>query len=274
VLFRSAAWHAATVARVTAPERRPARRADQYDDPSHDYRSYWQGRDYEHAAEEIAVRRLLGTNRYHRAIDIGGGFGRLSKLLADYSDSVLLAEPSQQQLDKAAAYLGDDPRIERRRLSAGDLGEPSGSADLALCVRVMHHIPDPEPELREIARVLEPGGTFVLEFANSANAMRRIRLAIKGKRVPKEPIDLRTHAVQTDADIPFVNHNPHTLLAQLDAAGFTVERRLSGSNLRSGRLKRLLPMRAMLVLERWLQPVLAPLWFGPSMWLRLRKRES
>lgn len=253
-------------------EPKPTRRADHYDDPSHDYRTYWQGREYEHAAEELAIERLLGRERFRRAIDVGGGFGRLSKLLTRHADSVLLAEPSQQQLDKAEDFLGDDPRVERRRLQAAALEQPAASADLVLCVRVFHHLPRPEAELQEIARVLRPGGVFVLEFANSANALRRLRLALKGKRVPAEPLDLRTH--NEAGGIPFVNHNPRTLLAQLDAAGFTVERKLSGSNLRSSTLKKIVPMRVLLVLERWLQPLLAPLWFGPSIWLRLRKRPT
>ena len=242
-------------------------RADQYDDPAYDYRRYWVGREYESAAEEIAIRRLLGREHFRRAIDVGGGFGRLSKLLTEFADSVLLAEPSQQQLDKAAEYLGDDPRVERRCLQAAELGEATGSADLVLCVRVMHHIPHPEAAFAEIARVLRPGGTFVLEFANSANALRRMRLWAKGKRVPIEPLNLRSHG----DGIAFVNHNPHTLLAQLADAGFTVERKLSGSNLRSPRLKKVVPERALLAVERATQPLLAPLWFGPSMWLRLRR---
>ena len=37
------------------------KRADYYDGPAHDYLGYWAGRDYEHAAEEVALRRLLGA---------------------------------------------------------------------------------------------------------------------------------------------------------------------------------------------------------------------
>ena len=243
-------------------------RADQYDDPAYDYRRYWEGREYENAAEELAIRRLLGHEHFRRAIDVGGGFGRLSKLLTEFADAVVLAEPSRQQLDKATELLGDEPRVERRNVAAAALGEPDGAADLVLCVRVMHHLPHPEPELAEIARVLRPGGTFILEFANSANAMRRLRLLARGKRVPVEPLNLRSHG----EGIAFVNHNPHTLLHQLADAGFVLERKLSGSNLRSPTLKRILPERALLAAERSTQPLLAPIWFGPSMWLRLRRR--
>jgi SAM-dependent methyltransferase len=247
------------------------RRADQYDDPSHDYRLYWDGREYEHAAEEIAIRRLLRRDHFRRAIDVGGGFGRLSKLLLEYADSVLLAEPSRQQLDKAETFLENDPCVERQLRQAGDLQEPDSSADLVLCVRVLHHIPDPQAEFDEIARVLQHDGTFVLEFANSANALRRLRLLAQGKGVPPEPISLRTKLPASDAEIPFVNHNPKTVLAQLERSGFVLERKLSGSNVRSPRLKKLLHERALLRVERITQPTLAPLWFGPSIWLRLRK---
>jgi hypothetical protein len=35
------------------------RKADQYDDPTYNYEHYWQGREYEHAAEEMAIKRVL-----------------------------------------------------------------------------------------------------------------------------------------------------------------------------------------------------------------------
>jgi hypothetical protein len=62
------------------------RRADQYNDPHHNYRKYWEGREYEHAAEEIAIQRLLRGKHFRNAVDVGGGFGRLCLLLENYSD--------------------------------------------------------------------------------------------------------------------------------------------------------------------------------------------
>src|SRR5690242_12297152 len=72
-----------------------------YNDPKYNYTKYWEGRDYEHGAEEIAIRRLLHGRHFRKAVDVGGGFGRLCVLLEHYADTVVLAEPSQQQLDLA-----------------------------------------------------------------------------------------------------------------------------------------------------------------------------
>lgn len=246
--------------------------ADQYDDPEYNYQDYWQGREYEHAAEEMAIRRLLRGRRFELAVDVGGGYGRLSKYLTRFSKKVILAEPSQQQLDIAKMYLKDTPQVERQLWQAADLKLKAGQADLVLVVRVLHHLPDPTPEFAEIARVLKPGGTFLLEFANDAHFLNRIRYGLRGKGVPRTPVDIRSEANRKKGEIAFVNHHPKTVINWLTEAGFEVEATLSGSNLRSPTLKRLVGKKPLLAVEKVLQPVLAPLYFGPSVWLRLRKK--
>lgn len=248
------------------------RKADQYDDPKYNYQDYWAGREYEHAAEEMAIKRLLRGRRFEHAVDVGGGYGRLSKLLTKFAQKVTLAEPSRQQLKIAEIYLGKTPAVERKLLQAADLKLPDGSVDLVLVVRVLHHLPDPRPELSEIARILKPGGTFLLEFANDAHFLNRVRYAVKGKKVPKKPVDIRSEANKKAGEIPFVNHHPHTLIEMLQHAGFEVETALSGSNLRSPTLKRIFGKNILIKVEKVLQPMLAPLYFGPSVWLRLKKR--
>jgi hypothetical protein len=49
---------------TTTPKTRQHRKADQYNDPHHNYRQYWEGREYEHAAEEIlAANQPLGPQK-------------------------------------------------------------------------------------------------------------------------------------------------------------------------------------------------------------------
>lgn len=255
-----------------ANTKKPVRKADQYDDPKYNYQDYWTGREYEHAAEEMAIKRLLKGQHFKNAVDVGGGYGRLSKYLTNFADKVTLAEPSQQQLDIAKIYLKDEPNVERKLLQAADLKMPDKSADLVLVVRVLHHLPDPASELKEISRILKPGGIFILEFANDAHFLNRVRYGVHGKRVPKTPVDIRSEANKNAGEIPFVNHHPKVIIKLLQENGFELETALSGSNLRSPRLKKILGKNVLLGLEKGLQPLLAPLYFGPSIWLRLRKK--
>lgn len=247
------------------------RKADQYNDPHHNYRQYWEGREYEHAAEELAIQRLLSGKHFRNAVDVGGGFGRLCLLLENYADKVTLAEPSQQQLDLAKDFLRDHPEVERKLMQADDLDFQAGSIDLLTMVRVMHHLPDPSPEFNEIARVLSNDGCAIVEVASYSHARNRIKHLLKGKKMPLKPVDIRSEANKRDEEIAFVNHNPKTVIRQFEHAGLHVERVLSVSNLRSTTLKKHIPMKAMLAVEKALQQPLSSMYFGPSIFFLVKK---
>lgn len=247
------------------------RKADQYNDPSHNYLRYWDGRDYEHAAEEMAISRLLEGKRFKTAVDVGGGYGRLCVFLEKYADKVTLAEPSQQQLDIAEEFLKDHPEVDRKLLQADDLKFKDGSIELLTMIRVMHHLPDPSPEFAEISRVLSDDGYAIIEVANYAHMRNRIKHMVKGKKLPQQPVDIRSKENQRDDEIAFVNHNPETVIKQLAHAGLKVDRILSVSNLRSPGLKKVMPKRLMLAIEGVLQPTLANSYFGPSVFFLVKK---
>lgn len=250
---------------------RSKRRADQYNDPSHNYLKYWDGRQYEHQAEEIAVNRLLRGLRFKHAVDVGGGYGRLCVQLENYADHVTLAEPSQQQLDIAADFLRDHKEIDRQLMQADDLKFKDSSVDLITMIRVMHHLPDPSREFKEIARVLKPSGYAIIEVANYAHMLNRLKHIAKMQRLPVKPVDIRSPENKAKNEIPFVNHNPATVIRQLNLAGFKVEKTLSVSNLRSVRLKQILPRPLMLGAEQVLQRPLASVYFGPSIFFLVKK---
>ena len=246
--------------------------ANQYD-RGYDYTKYWDNRDYENAAEHMAIRRLLKGHHYGTAADIGGGFGRLCILLRTYADKVTLAEPSQTQLDAAKKVL-DGTDIAQVQMQADDLTFADGELDLVTMVRVMHHIPEPSAEFAEIARVLAPGGTAIIEVANYGHFKNKRRHKRAGTPLPTEPVNIRkAKANQPDA-IAFVNHNVDTVVGQLEKAGLQLEDKLSVSNLRNERLKRTLPKRMMLAAERATQKRLARSNFGPSIFLKLRKPDA
>ncbi|WP_162891362.1 class I SAM-dependent methyltransferase [Aeromicrobium sp. A1-2] len=243
--------------------------ANQYE-RGYDYTKYWDNRDYENAAEHMAIRRLLKGDHFGNAADIGGGFGRLCILLRTFSDKVTLAEPAASQLEAAKKVLeGTD--IAQVQMQADDLKFADGELDLITMIRVMHHLPDPTAEFAEIARVLAPGGTAIIEVANYGHFKNRRRHKKQGTPLPTEPVSIRTVKADEPDAIAFVNHNIDTVLGQLQTAGLTLDSKLSVSNLRSQKLKRALPTRAMLAVERATQSRLAKNNFGPSIFLKLRK---
>ncbi len=247
------------------------RKSDQYDDPNYNYLHYWNDRGYEDEAERMALKRMLKGKHFRHATDIGGGYGRLCVFLEQFADKVTLAEPSQQQLDLATDFLEDHPEIDRKLMQADDMKFEDGSIDLLTMIRVMHHLPNPSPEFAEIARVLADDGYAIIEVANYAHGRNRLKHFLKGRKLPAEPVDIRSAKNIRKGEIPFVNHNPHMVIKQLGQAGLKVERVLSVSNLRSQGLKKFMPRGLMLVAESVMQPLLASSFFGPSIFFLVRK---
>lgn len=246
--------------------------ADQYDNDNYNYLKYWDGRDYEHASEEMAIKRLLRGKKFNHAVDIGGGYGRLCVLLSKYAEHVTLAEPAQSQLKIAKEYLKKYPQIDQKLMQADNLAFKDKSLDLITMIRVMHHLPEPSKEFSELHRTISDDGYIILELANYAHFRNRVKHLLKAKRMPINPVDIRSTENRRSEEIAFVNHNPRTIIKQLDDAGFKVVKMLSVSNLRSPGLKKVVPKILMLNAERLMQSSFSRMYFGPSVFFLLQKK--
>ena len=243
-----------------------------YDDTNHDYQDFWIGRDYEHNAEVIALRKLLNGKRYKLAMDYGGGYGRISPVILEFADRLILVDPSIKQLDIAKGFLKDYPEVEYQKITKSDyLPAKDNSIDLVVMVRVSHHLPHPEKTFKEISRVLKPGGQAIIEVANEAHFVNRIKYLKKLQGVPKEPVPIGEKANGKEEDTPFFNHNPATIAAQLQASNLTTLNKLSVSNLRQAYLKEHLSLKRMLAIEKFFQGKLSYLDFGPSIFFLVSK---
>lgn len=250
------------------------RRSDMYNDPDFNYAHFWRGRGYEHGAEVIAIRRLLNGRRFGHAVDVGGGFGRLSVILAFFADHVTLVDPSSQQLDLSRRLFPDHPALNRRLMDAADLQFSDESIDLIAMIRVLHHLPDPRAEFAELWRVLRPGGFAVVEAANSAHAVSQVRHLLRQERIPESEVDARSEQRRRSGAAAYVNHHPRTVSRQLTEVGFQIRRVLSVSNFRHPLAKAVLPERVLLAMERAAQRPLARLYFGPSVFFLLQKAQA
>ena len=237
-----------------------------YDDPSFSYPDFWHNRKYEHEAELLAMKKLLGAKKFIRAVDIGGGFGRLIPFLVLYAQSVVLIEPSKKQREIAGTLISDKINIQDGSASASGL--ENISCNLVVMVRVMHHLINPKDSFIEVRRIVKPGGYFILEFANSLNAKSRIKNLIHLRKISRTPVRVNSDG---DERVPFVNHHPSTVYNLLTRQGFVIEKVLSVSNVRVPFLKKLLPIWTLLFIERLTQNVLGSVYFGPSIFVLARR---
>lgn len=221
---------------------------------------FWEGRgrQYEDRVERVALQRLLPPNG-RCVLDIGAGFGRLASMYDGYG-RVILFDYSKSQLEYARQRLGD----ERFVYVAGDLYRlplASRIVDTAVMVRVLHHITDVPAAFAHIARVVRPGGDFVLEFANKRHLKNRLRHLLRRGPDPDDPTPHEFAALHYD-------FHPEWVLQRLREAGFHDGQRLSVSLFRARPLKRVVPTAWLTALDATLQRPTASMAPAPSVFVR------
>lgn len=112
--------------------------------------------------ERVLLRRQIASLSRHvsgNVLDVGGGDGRRYRSLFSCD--------SYASLDVSG--LGDI------RASADAIPLPDAAVDSVLCFQVLHYFADPLPALREVRRVLRPGGAFLLSFPQFLAVARTTR---------------------------------------------------------------------------------------------------
>jgi ubiquinone/menaquinone biosynthesis C-methylase UbiE len=98
-----------------------------------------------------------------RALDVATGAGHTGLHLAGRGLEVMLCDLSKAMLEQAVALAKERGlRVETKIHSAEQLPYPDASFQIVTCRVAAHHFSDPAAFVRETARVLGPGGFFVL----------------------------------------------------------------------------------------------------------------
>ena len=151
------------------------------------------------------------------------------------------------------------------------------TVDVAILVRVLHHLGDTDNAFKIINKVLKDKGYFILEFANKQHFKAMFVEFLHGNftfGLEIFPKDLRTKRSKKKGNIPFLNFHPDTIKEKLEEAGFNIIETRSVSNFRNSFLKNILPTALLLSIEKFLQPILAKFVFGPSIFILAQKQTA
>jgi len=213
--------------------------------------------------EALQVRDYETTKRFlsehfpqkGKLVEVGSGLGYLLNFFKQDGWDVVGLEPNAGMCKYAELELGLTviPKILEKA------GFADNSADAVLMMHVIEHVPEPDATLKEVYRILKPGGIMVLETP------RYDTLAFKllGKR---------ERSLSCDGHIYFFTSE--TLAKMVNKAGFTIMR--SDCVGRSLTLERLFYNLGVISKNQFLQGVLkqmATQFQLNKIWLNLNARD-
>ena len=231
-----------------------------------DYQAtFWEhgGRDYEDQVEAVALRRLLPPAGA-LLLEVGAGAGRNTPRYAGF-ERVVLLDYSLSQLRLAQERLGRAKRYVYVAADAYKLPFADDQFEAATMIRTLHHMVEPQRALEQVGAILQPGGIFILEYANKHNLKAILRYALRRQvwsPFSLEPVEF--------AALNFDFH-PQAVRQWLRASGFVIERQLTVSHFRAGLLKRRVPLKLLVALDALAQ--LSGNWWqlSPSVFVRSTK---
>ena len=94
--------------------------------------------------------------------DLGCGTGQVSAALAPFVARVIAVDASAAMLQASKKRLSRFDNVELRRGDLEALPIDEGQLDAATMMLVLHHVPEPERALADVARVLKPQGRAIV----------------------------------------------------------------------------------------------------------------
>ncbi|HSD88566.1 MAG TPA: class I SAM-dependent methyltransferase [Kofleriaceae bacterium] len=138
---------------------------------------------YHRMLDDLEVEIVERYARGKDVLEVGCGTGLILHRVEEFARRGVGIDLSGGMLEKAAAR-----GLAVAQASATELPVATASVDVAYSFKVLAHIPDIQGALREMARVVRPGGYVIAEFYN-ARSVRRLVKALK----PPTKVSHTTH---------------------------------------------------------------------------------
>lgn len=158
--------------------------------------------------EEPIVRSIIDELPIGTAVDVACGTGRHTEYLVERGHRVIAVDASSEMLDHARARA---PMAEFHEADLHALPLRDSHADVVICALALTHVPDLTAAMRELTRVLRPGGHLVISDAHGLAAGLRPPIVMMG--ADGEP-----------GYLPHVNRLPGDYVRAALAVGLTIRR--------------------------------------------------
>lgn len=235
----------------------------------YDYKKiFWEDTDraYEDAADRLAIRKLL-PRKINNFVDIAGGYGRLAKEYLPRAKKATLFDYSASELKQAKEEYGNKLNTKQGDIYSLPFKDDEFSA--LIMVRASHHFANMPGVLKELHRILEPGGVAVIEIANKLTLPKIARYIVGRSDV--NPFSRQPSSLKDLNKSGFFNYHPKYIEQLFQKSGFEIVQVLSVSNFRNPTLKKVFGTKNLINLEKQAQTVLAPVRFAPSIYYKLVK---
>jgi ubiquinone/menaquinone biosynthesis C-methylase UbiE len=137
---------------------------------------------------ELAAEQVGGPGAI---LDVGCGTGKLLRTAqARFPRAKLVGVDAAAEMVKQAQAMNEAGTIRFQQATAESLPFPGGSFDLVFSTMTFHHWSDQARGAAEVARVLTPGGRWLLADFVAAGIMKPIRRLLRLHQFP-EPVRLK-----------------------------------------------------------------------------------
>jgi len=110
-------------------------------------------------------------------VDVGCGIGRFRGFAGDLIEDYLGIDVVRHH------GLPSDVRFACANLDREPIPLGSGAADVVVAIETIEHLENPRAFVRELSRILKPGGWLVVTTPNQVSLLSLLSLAIKGRFV-------------------------------------------------------------------------------------------
>ncbi len=228
------------------------RKAEQYLENKYDLRNVvgLVGR-----AREHEIMRLLNLSENDEFLDVGCASGHQVFVAAKRAKRAVGIDVGKEFIAVAKRHA-EEIKAENVEflITDGSIPFPDKSFNKLLCSEVVEHLVDPMPLLREIQRVLVPGGTVVFTVPNLNSRGTVWKRMLHGfKEPPFTPLtDFSMEAIKAHGDAHVVQFTLSRFEKLISSAGFLVDYVGGAGYIDGPKIGRIIQLTNKLAIFRWL----------------------